>query len=429
MVSVRCLRKASTQGTRVRHSGMQKGAGTLDSVSSVTTIFVYLAVLLPGLLACAGIFFCVLALWAARDFVRAQRTVPAEHPSPPSLSILKPIKGEDPGMLAALRSHCTQDYPANAEIELLLGVGTLSDPAVPTLRALAAEFPGMRIEIIETPLTLGTNGKMSNLAQLLPHARHDLLLISDADIAVRPRYLRRITAPFADAGSKVGLVTAPYKGRTHPNPRPTLGSRLEALGISSDFIPGVLTARFTENGLHFGLGSTLLVSRRALGAAGGLEGLTSVLADDHALGQRVAAAGYKVVLSPEPVSTAVPAYSLSGFWQHQLRWARTVRNVRPWSFFGLIFTHPLPWALFCFVASGGSFFALLLVLLALLARMSVALMIGYALLRDLQVLRDLILLPVLDCFGLALWVWSYADNTVVWRGERFRIHRGIMLRI
>lgn len=389
---------------------------------------------LTAALAVAGILYCGLALWAARAFVRAQRRELREHPEPPPVSILKPVKGSDPeldpGLYAALRSHCTQDYPA--DVELLLAVHSLEDPAVPALRALAAEFPSMRIEVVAAPLVLGTNGKMSNLAQALPLARFGHILISDADIAVGPRYLRRVFAPFAQAAAKgrpTGLVTAGYRGRTHPEDRPTLGSRLEALGIATEFFPGVLAARLTDGGMRFGLGSTLLVSREALAAAGGLEGLTNVLADDHDLGQRVERAGYRVILSPEVVSTAVPAYPLSGYWQHQMRWARTVRDVRPWSYLGMLFTHPLPWALACVAASGVSLFSVVLLLLAVLARMAVSIGIGYGVLLDAQVLRDLWLLPLRDCFGLAIWAWSYAGDTVEWRGERFRVKNGRLLRV
>jgi ceramide glucosyltransferase len=398
-----------------------------------------LAASLPGFFAVAGIVFCGLALWAARTFVRAQRRVPREHTAPPPVSILKPIKSDgnkpDPGLYAALRGHCTQDYPA--EVELLLAVRSLEDAAVPVLRQLIAEFPAMRIEIVETPLVLGTNGKMSNLAQALPLARFAHILISDADIAVGPRYLRRVTAPFLENQTKrrkVGLVTAGYRGRAHPDGThgeagPTIGSRLEALAIATDFFPGVLTARLTDGGMRFGLGSTLLVTREALAASGGLEALTNVLADDHDLGQRIGRAGYAVVLSPEVVSTAVPAYSFGSFWKHQLRWARTVRDVRPWSYLGLIFTHPVPWALLYLGATGGSLFAVVVLLFAVIARMAVAMGIGYGVLLDAQVLRDLWLLPVRDCLGLALWVWSYAGDTVEWRGERFRVKQGKLLRI
>ena len=391
--------------------------------------FSLLPALIPALLAVLGVLYCALALWAARAFARSGRALPVEHPAPPSVSILKPVKGFDPGLeadlLKALRSHCTQEYPA--PVELLFAVHSLDDPAVPLLQALAGEFPARRIEVVATPLVLGTNGKMSNLQQLLPHARGELILISDADIAVGPHYLQRVVASF---GSKtVGLVTAPYRGRTHPAGRPTLGSRLEALGMATDFTPGVLTARLTDGGVRFALGSTLLVSRAALAAAGGLEALTGVLADDYALGQRVAAAGYSVVLSRETVSTAVPAYSFREFWQHQMRWARTVRDVRPWSYTGVVVTHPVPWAGLYLLASGGSLLSVVLLLFALVSRMAVAIRVGYGVLGDAQVLRDLALLPLRDCLALALWVWSYAGDTVEWRGDRFRVHKGKLLRV
>ncbi len=403
--------------TKLRGS-MQNGTGR-KRIERLLTV----AVLVPGVLAGIGVLFCAFALWAARDFARSGRG--NAHPGMLPISILKPIKGSDPDMPAALRSHCIQNY--SAEVELLVGVQSIDDAEVEVLRELAAEFPRMRIEVFETPLTLGTNGKVSNLAQIFPHARFDHILISDADIAVGPEYLRRVTAPFADPS--VGLVTAGYRGRTHPAGRPTLGSRLEALSIATDLFAGVLCARLTDGGMRFGLGSTLLVSRAALAAAGGLEALVNRLADDHDLGRNVSAAGYKVVLSPEPVSTGVPAYRFGEFWAHQLRWARTIKAARPGSYLGLFFTHPVPWAVLFALATGGSLGSLLLLALAVAARAAVALFVGFGLLRDEQVPRDLWLLPLRDCLGLALWVWSYADDTVEWRGERFRVREGRMVRV
>ncbi len=172
----------------------------------------------------------------------------------------------------------------------------------------------------------------------------------------------------------------------------------------------------------------MFVTREALRAAGGLEALTDVLADDHDLGRNVAEAGYKVVLSPEPVSTAVPPYTFTGFWRHQLRWARTIQAARPESYIALGFTHPLAWALVYLLTTGGSLSALLLFLLALAARIAVALMVGVGILGDRRVLRDLLLLPVQDCLAMALWVWTYADNTIEWRGERFRVRDGRLVR-
>ncbi len=380
--------------------------------------------MLFAVLAGVGILFCAFAIAAAGAFGRAVRRLPPEAAEARPVSILKPVKGLDPDMMDALRTHCVQDYAA--DVELLIGVKSLSDPAVPVIRALAAEFPSMRIEVIETPRTLGTNGKVCNLLQMLAHARHDYILISDADIAVGQRYLRRVTAPLTDP--KVGLVTAGYRGRTHPPGHPTLGSRLEALSISTDLFAGILCARLTDGGMKFGLGSTLLVTREALHASGGLEALVDVLADDHDLGARVKAAGYEVVLSPEAVSTSVPAYSFGQFWAHQLRWARTIQAARPGSYLGLFLTYPVPWAVLFVIAAGGSLFSLAVLLLAVAARMALALRVGWGLLGDARVMRDLLLLPLRDCLGLALWVWSYAGDTVEWRGERFRIRGGKLVR-
>ncbi len=381
-------------------------------------VFLLILTWLPGVLAAFGVLIGCSSLGAASAFLRAQRHVPQSHPQPPSISILKPVKGLDPGMIEALRSHCVQQY--GAPVEILCGVQSLQDPSVLTIQALAGEFPQMRLEVVETPLVLGSSGKVSNLMQLLPKARHELVLISDADIEVGPRYLQRITAPFAQPG--VGLVTAPYRGRAQN----TLGSRLEALTLSTDFIPGVLLARIVDRGVRFGLGSTLLVSRPALAAIGGLEPLADVLADDYELGNRIAAAGMRVELSAEVVSTSVPAYTFREFWQHQTRWARTMSAVRPGSYFGIVFTFSVPWAILYLVASGGSLFGLLLFLLAVLTRMTVALRVGYGFLRDENVLRDLFLLPLRDCVSMLLWVWGYAGDTVEWRGQTFRVQGGRM---
>lgn len=383
-----------------------------------------LASALPLLLAGAGILYYALCLWAARSFAREVRVRLRTEAHDVPVSVLKPVKGLDPDLAEAVRSHCRQQYEAS--FELLFGVSSLDDPAVPVLRAIAAEFPHLRIEIVQTPLTLGTNGKISNLVQLLPHARYQYILIADADISVGPRYLRRITAPFVDG--EVGLVTAPYRGRMHPPDRPTFGSRMEALGLSTDFFPGVLAARLTDGGVRFGLGSTLLISRTALDKVAGLEPLVNLLADDYELGARVSAAGFRVVLSEEPVSTSVPAYTFAEFWAHQQRWARTVRDARPWSYLGLLFTQAVPWALLGVVANGGSVNSLLLLSLALISRWFMALSLGFGLLADNAVPRNLLWLPLRDCLAFAIWVWSYAGDSVEWRGERFHVRGGRLVR-
>ena len=378
------------------------------------------AELFTAFLTVSGIVYSGMALWAARRFERTP--APASDPTfAPGITILKPIKGIDPRMHAGLASHCAQNYAG--EFELLFGVSSLSDPAVAEVARLRVDFPHINIRLIECPERLGPNGKLSNLTQMLPHARFEHILVNDSDILVSPNYLTHIAAAFrqpTDATKKIGLVTAPYIGIVSR----TLWSRLEALGISTDFIPGALVARALEGGLRFGLGSTLATTKSALASIGGFSSLTDQLADDYELGARLHRAGYRVELLHEVVATSVPPYTLRGFCDHQLRWARGTRDSRRAGYLGLGITYVLPWAVLTMIASGGELWSFTLFSVALLARMAVALVVGVGLLRDGQIFRDLLLLPLRDAFGLFFWAWSYASDTVVWRGERFRLRRG-----
>lgn len=378
-------------------------------VSSATTILTF-----------AAIFYCIAALWSARGFLRSSARRAAVGDFTPGFSILKPLKGYDPGMDEAFASHCRQDYAG--EYEILFGVSALDDPAVEAVRRLQAAFPERSIQLVHTPERLGLNGKVSNMAQLAAKARYDHLIVNDSDIHVSPRYLSRIAAGFStpEKGRPVGLVTLPYRGLAHG----TLGSKLEALGIATDFFPGVLTALKIDGAIRFGLGSTLAVSKPALDAVGGFMPFVNALADDYELGERIAAAGYAVLLGREVVATSVPAYDWKGFFAHQLRWARGVRDSRRAGYAGLLITYALPWAVFNCIANAFSLPSLALLSLALAARLAVALAVGVGILDDRQVLRDFWLLPLRDFAGLWIWIWSYAGNTVVWRGEEFVLKGG-----
>lgn len=368
-----------------------------------------------ALLTAAAMAYSLLALLGARSFAHAAKKMAAVEFAP-AVTILKPVKGVDPRMYAGFVSHCQQQYAG--EYELVFGVSSLSDPAVAEIARLRVEFPEVAITLVECPERLGSNGKISNVVQMMRAAKHEHVVLNDSDIVVSPRYLTSVLRPFADA--KVGLVTAPYVGHAAGG----LFSKLEALGISTDFMPGMLTARMLEGGIRFGLGSTLATTKTALAKIGGFDALVDQLADDYELGAQLSAAGYNVVLAPEVVETAVPAYSLRGFCEHQLRWSRSVRDSRRAGYLGLGVTYLLPWAALTVLASGAALWAIALFTMALLLRVTVALTIGVGLLHDTQVLRDMLLLPVRDCFGLFFWLWSYAGDTVVWRGETFRLRNG-----
>jgi ceramide glucosyltransferase len=373
------------------------------------------------LLTLAGLAYLLLALWGTRDFAHYWQRRQLDVAYAPDVTILKPVKGIDQRMYIGLVSHCQQQYAGSFEI--VFGVSSLNDPAVAEIERLRSEFPAIAIRLVECHERLGTSGKVSNLVQMLREARNEYVVINDSDICVSPHYLTRIMACFADA--QVGMVTAPYIGRTaESGPGLTLWSRLEALGISTDFLPGVLTARKLEGGIRFGLGSTLATSKAALAKAGGLEPLVEYLADDYEMGERIASAGYRVELCSEVVETTVPAYKFHGFKDHQLRWARSTRDSRKLGYLGLGITYALPWAIMTCIASGLALWSFSLLSIVLLARIAVALSVGVGVLRDGQVLRDLWLLPLRDFFGLGFWAWSFAGDTVVWRGELFHLRDG-----
>ena len=373
------------------------------------------------LLTLAGLSYLLLALWGARDFAHYWRGRRIDGGFAPDVSILKPVKGVDPRMYAGLVSHCRQQYAGRFEI--IFGVSSLGDPAVEEIERLRAEFPACAIRLVECRERLGTSGKVSNLVQMMREARYEHVLINDSDIRVSPQYLTRVMACFADG--RVGMVTAPYIGRrAEGGGGMTVWARLEALGISTDFLPGVLAARWLEGGIHFGLGSTLAMSKAALRKAGGLEPLVEYLADDYEMGERISKAGYRVELCGEVVETTVPAYTFSGFRDHQMRWARSTRDSRKLGYIGLGVTYALPWAIMTCVASGFALWSFSLLSVVALARVAVALSVGVGVLRDGQVLGDLWLLPLRDFFGLGFWAWSFAGDTVVWRGELFRLRDG-----
>jgi ceramide glucosyltransferase len=374
-------------------------------------------------MAVAGMGYFLAAMVAARVFLAARRVL--LPPFAPSVSILKSLKGVDTGMLDSFRSHCHQNY--SGAYELLFGVASLTDPAASAVQQLQREFPDRIIRLIECPRSLGANGKVSTLVQLVPHAQHEFLLVGDSDITVGPRYLERVMSAFSQpikAGPRnsqpVGLVTALYRGHAHR----TLASRFEALGIATDFQPSVLLSRLIEGGMRYGLGSTLAVRREALDRIGGFAALVDILADDYELGARVSQAGYTVTLSAEVVETSTPAYTWRAFADHQLRWLRTVRDARPKGYAGLVFTHGLAWALLNALASGFSPLSLWLLGLSFFLRLTLAMMVGAEVLGDHQVLPNLWLLPLRDLTALGMWTAGFASNNIVWRGERFTVTNG-----
>jgi len=365
-----------------------------------------------ALLALAGAAYYTLCAWAG---VRFLGHGPEVASSSPPVSIMKSLKGVDPNMRAAFRSHCRLEYP---EYEVLFGVTDLGDAAVALVNEVQQEFPQAKLRVIHCPLVLGSNGKISNLAQMLPLARYEHVLINDSDILVEPDFLSRVMRAFGNAD--VGVVTTLYRAVAGSR----VWSKLEALGISTDFMGGVLVARQMESGIRFALGATMATTKAALAKIGGLESLVDLLGDDYELGARVSQAGYRVELADAVVETAVADYSWREFWQHQLRWARNIKDRRFAQYFGLIVTFGLAWGVLAVLLARAAWWSWAALGLVLVARVVAAFVVGGKVLRDPQVARDWWLVPLRDVVGLAVWVASFFGDTVVWRGERFRLRDG-----
>lgn len=365
--------------------------------------------------------YYLLCLWSASVFVRARNSAASSlQQFRPPVTILKPLKGIDPDIYEAFRSHCLQDYH---EYEIIFGVSDSNDPAVASVDQLKREFPQIPISLIVCPTILGANVKVSNLEQMVQSARYEHLIVNDSDIRVERDYLQKVLAPFAD--DRVGMVTCLYRGA----PASTVGSHLEALGISTDFSAGVLVAQQIEGGLHFGLGSTLAFRRTDLDRMGGFKTIVDFLADDYELGRRIADFGKKVVLSSTIVETHLPAYDFGGFVSHQMRWARGVRDARLGGYMGLVSTFGLMWSLLAVIAANGAPWAWEVLAVVMLMRFSVAFRVGKSALLDQNLVSQLWLLPIRDLIAVGIWIVSFFGHTVVWRGEKFTLKNGRLARI
>ena len=367
----------------------------------------------------AGIAYYVVCIWSARRFLQqAKRAKSFGGKGSYAVSILKPLKGTDPQMYENFRSHCLQDYP---DYEIIFGVSDSDDPAADLVKKLQAEFPRREIRLVHCQQNLGSNTKVSNLVQMLRHARYEYLLVNDSDIRVPQEYLRRVLAPLTDPN--IGLVTCPYRGVANA----TLGSQLEALGIGTDFLPGVLVARNIE-GMKFALGSTLAFRRSDLQAVGGFEAFLDYLADDYYIGNRLAALGKDIELSNVVVESFLPRYTIRSFFDHQLRWARTLKDVRRWGYLGLGITFVLPWAVLTVILAGAAGWSWVLLAGALMVRWAAATYVSGKVLHDPQT-RLLAWLPLRDIAAVFVWLASFMGRTVNWRGDCFTLKDGKLARI
>ena len=372
------------------------------------------------LVAAAPLAYYVTAILAALRFFPRERARALPKYAPP-VSLLKPVRGVDFGSYENFSSFCQQDYP---DYEILFAVNEESDPAMPLIHRLEAEFPARRIRLLVGAEQVGANRKVNKLIRLMSEAQHPILVLTDGDVRVGPHYLREVVAPFADAN--VGAVTSFYRGIAEPS----IGAEMEAVGASSDFFAGVLVAQWKE-GMTFALGASIVTTKEWVEKIGGFAAIADQHSDDYELGHRIARAGGEVLLSREAVWTMYPADGLRGFWEHQLRWARTVRLCRPWSYMGLIFTHGLPWCLLAaFVAASAGWMGVAVAYLAayLVLRLAMAWTVGVWGVGDKLLRQRLWLIPVRDAIYFFVWLASFASKKITWGGEEYTMEKGQMVR-
>ena len=362
--------------------------------------------------------YYALAIVVAVRFFRRQRGRPLPEYAPP-VSLLKPVRGVDFGSYENFASFCQQDYP---EYEILFAVNDDQDPAVPLIQRIVEEFQDRRIRLLVGAEHLGANRKVNKLARLAREARHAVLVLTDGDVRVGPMYLREVVAPLADR--KIGAVTSFYRAIAEKS----LWTELEAVGASSDFFAGVLMAGWME-GIHFALGASIATTKEWLGEIGGFEAFADALADDYEVGRRIAKAGGEVVLSHEAVWTIYPAQTLGSFWDHQVRWARTVRLCRPLSYVGLLFTQGLPWALLVAIVAPAKWIAGVYIVAYLILRFAMAWTVGIWGVRDEVLRRKVWLVPLRDAIHFAVWLASFGSNRIRWGNVEYMIRKGRMMPI
>jgi len=366
-------------------------------------------------LALAPLAYYAAATIAAWRFFRRERARNLPGCTPP-VSLLKPVRGVDFASYENYSSFCRQDYP---DYEILFAVNDASDEAIPLVQRLMAEFPARQIRLIIGAEKLGANRKVNKLARLSREAQHEILVITDGDVRVGPKYLREVVAPFAEEST--GAVTSFYRGIAEKN----LGAELEAIGASSDFFAGVLMAEWME-GINFALGASIVTTKLWLSKIGGFASIAGMLADDYELGLRIARAGGRICLSREAVWTMYPAQSARSFWNHQVRWARTVRLCRPLSYFGLIFTLGLPWVVLAALVAPTKWIAAAYLLAYLILRHFMAWTVGVWGVGDDVLRRKFWLVPLRDALYAAVWVAGFSSNRIVWAGQEFSLENGRM---
>lgn len=354
-------------------------------------------------LAVGSIAYSILAIVAARVYAAKHTAMPLL--SPPPISILKPLAGLDLSLEPNLRTFFEQDYP---KFEILFAVRTLEDPAVAVAEKLIEEYPQIPARVIITGEPPYPNAKVYSLSCMLAAAAYDLVVMSDSDIRVGEDLLKTTAAEFADP--QVGIATCPYRAV----PGASFWSRLEATGMNTDFLAGILVARMLE-GMHFAVGPTIISRRSVLESIGGFDRLKDYLAEDFVMGRFAFQAGHSVILSSYVIEHHIGSSDFRHNADHRLRWVRSTRRSRPLGYLGQVFTMPLPLSIFA-VAMNPTWWPVIPIAIGL--RAACAYLISV---RVLRAKLNWALLPLEDLAAFCFWLAGFFGNTITWRGRDYRL--------
>ena len=352
-----------------------------------------------------NVSFLAIAALMVRRFAAE---VPRRPEARPSVTMLKPLHGDEPNLYENLKTFCVQDYP---DYQVVFGVGRADDPAVAAVERLKAELPGADIALVVDDRVNGANLKISNIMNMMAAARHDILVLNDSDMIGRPDYLEAVVGALLEPG--VGLATCLYSGR----PVPGLWSRLGSMWINHSFMPQVLVGKLV-GGPQGCFGATMALTRETLTRLGGFEAIVGRLADDYALGEAVRGLGLKLAMPPHFIETQVNEPDFLTFWRHELRWGRTVKGIEPVGYGASIITIPLLPAALLVPASGFAPWAVAVFAAVLAARMVYNAVVDRTLgLR----FSPPWLIPVRDALSVAVLLASFCGTGVTWRAQTFRV--------
>jgi ceramide glucosyltransferase len=357
-----------------------------------------------------GTIFGLLCVWTIVRFRRKQagREASASQVWPP-VSILKPVHGLEKNLHENLRTACLLDYP---DYEVIFSVQRRDDPAIPVLREIEREFGTSRAKVVVEEKNVGWNGKINNLAGALPHARHDVYVISDSDVRLPVGYLKSIVAPLRD--QSVGFVCTPFRVAEADR----WFEKLELLSLNADFMPSVIFAYETSASL-FCLGASIALRRKTLDEIGGIEGLSDYLVEDYEMGRRIVERGYRSVLVLPVIETMVDLKTRTQWWKHQVYWDQNTRAARPLAYFCTLLIRAIPCALVFALLNPVDSFGWAVLAGAIAMRMASAGLIMRVGLEDREGLRALWLLPLRDVAGMVSWLLSFLWRKTTWRGTEF----------